>query len=162
MRLFYLIFAGLVLILDQATKFLIASRFDEFTIVPVIPGFFQLVRVENRGMAFGILSESSSTLVFVLLVSVSLVALAVVTYLLLKNPISSASTTTGLALILGGAAGNLVDRIARGKVIDFLDFYYGSFHWHVFNIADVAIVLGAGLLLLDLLRSNQDSVEAPD
>ena len=154
MLLYYLILAGIVLIIDQATKFLIASRFDEFTILPVIPGFFQLVRVENRGMAFGILSDSSSTLAFVMLIGVSVMALAVVTYLLLKSPITSTSTTTGLSLILGGAAGNFVDRIARGKVIDFMDFYYGSFHWHVFNVADVAIVTGAALLMLDLLRSR--------
>ncbi|MBI3894617.1 MAG: signal peptidase II, partial [Acidobacteria bacterium] len=150
MRLVYLLLASGVLVLDQITKAIILARFSEETIVPVIPGLFQLVRVENRGMAFGLLADSSSGFLFGLLVILSVAALCLVSFLLWKNPLAPGPAATALALILGGASGNLVDRVARGKVVDFLDFYIGSYHWPAFNVADSAIVIGAGFLLLDL------------
>ena len=158
MRSAYLLAASAVLVLDQITKAVILARFSEETMIPVIPGLFRLVRVENRGMAFGLLADSSSGFLFGLLVVLSVAALCLVSFLLWRNPLSPAYSAAGLALILGGAAGNLVDRIARGKVVDFLDFYIGSYHWPAFNVADSAIVIGAGILLLELLGIRRPSL----
>ncbi|OFV94594.1 MAG: signal peptidase II [Acidobacteria bacterium RIFCSPLOWO2_02_FULL_61_28] len=146
MRFHRFLLAGFVLLLDQATKAVIVARFSGYTVVPVIPGFFRLVRVENTGMAFGLFSDSSSPLAFWLL--------TLVAFLLWKDSTSSSLGGLALAVILGGAAGNVVDRLARGKVIDFLDFYIGRHHWPAFNLADSAIVIGAVLLLLDLARAR--------
>src|SRR3989338_3010440 len=154
MRFHRFLIAGLVLLLDQAAKAVIVARFSMYTVVPVIPGFFRLVRVENPGMAFGLFSDSSSPLAFWLLTLVSVAVLGVVAFLLWKNQPSSALGGVGLALILGGAAGNGVGRLARGKVIDFLDFYIGRHHWPAFNLADSAIVIGAALLLLHTVIMN--------
>ncbi|OFW10548.1 MAG: signal peptidase II [Acidobacteria bacterium RIFCSPLOWO2_12_FULL_59_11] len=158
MRSAYLLAASAVLVLDQITKAVILARFSKETMIPVIPGLFRLVRVENRGMAFGLLADSSSGFLFGLLVVLSVAALCLVSFLLWRNPLSPAYSAAGLALILGGAAGNLVDRIARGKVVDFLDFYIGSYHWPAFNVADSAIVIGAGILLLELLGIRRPSL----
>ena len=158
MRSACLLAASAVLVLDQITKAVILARFSEETMIPVIPGLFRLVRVENRGMAFGLLADSSSGFLFGLLVVLSVAALCLVSFLLWRNPLSPAYSAAGLALILGGAAGNLVDRIARGKVVDFLDFYIGSYHWPAFNVADSAIVIGAGILLLELLGIRRPSL----
>lgn len=136
---------------DQATKLVVAARFSEETVIPVIPGLFRLVRVENTGIAFGILAGSSSAATGAILILVSLAAIALVGLLLWHNPPAATRTGMALALILGGAAGNLIDRLARGAVIDFLDLYVGSYHWPAFNIADSAITIGAAALLWDLL-----------
>lgn len=154
MRVYRFFLAGLVLLLDQATKALVVARFTAETAIPVIPGLFRLVLVENTGMAFGLLNDSPSPLVFGLLTLVSAALLGFVAYLLWTHQASSTLGGYGLALILGGAAGNVVDRLARGKVIDFLDFYLGSHHWPAFNLADSGIVIGAALLLLDLFRTR--------
>ena len=150
-----LLIAGLVLLLDQATKAVVVERFTAATTIPVIPGFFQLVLVENTGMAFGILDDSGSPLTFWILTLVSAAVLGFVGYLLWTNQAHSAAGSYGLAVVLGGAAGNVADRLARGKVIDFLDFYAGSTHWPAFNVADSAIVVGAALLMVDLARGRK-------
>ena len=157
MRLHRFLIAGFVLFLDQGTKALVVARFAEHTIVPVIPGVFRLVRAENTGMAFGLFSDSPSPLAFWLLTLVSVAVLGVVAFLLWKDRTASWLGGMGLAVILGGAAGNVVDRLVRGKVIDFLDFYIGRHHWPAFNVADSAIVIGAALLLLDLTRARTTS-----
>jgi signal peptidase II len=149
--------AGLVLLLDQATKAIVVERFTASTAIPMIPGFFRLVLVENTGMAFGLLDDSPSALVFAVLTLVSAAVLGFVVYLIWTSQFPSAAGSYGLAVILGGAAGNVLDRLVRGKVIDFLDFYVGSTHWPAFNVADTAIVVGAGLLLVDLMRGRGDS-----
>ena len=157
MRLKQFLIAGLVLLLDQATKAMVVERFTASTTIPVIPGFFRLVLVENTGMAFGILDDSPSALVFAALTLVSAAVLGYVVYLLWTNQFPSALGGYGLAVILGGAAGNVLDRLVRGKVIDFLDVYVGSTHWPAFNVADAAIVAGAGLLIVDLMRGRRQS-----
>ncbi len=159
MRLTRFLTAGLVLLLDQATKAVVVERFTAATAIPVIPGLFRLVLVENTGMAFGILDDSSSPLAFWLLTLLSTAVLGFVAYLVWTHPASQGPRSLGgfgLAVILGGAAGNVVDRLARGKVIDFLDLYLGAYHWPAFNIADSAIVIGVALLLVDLLRGRRD------
>ena len=149
-----LLIAGLILILDQATKAVVVERFTTSTAIPVIPGFFRLVLVENTGMAFGILDDSGSPLVFWILTLVSAAVLGFVGYLLWTDQAQSAAGRYGLAVVLGGAAGNVADRVARGKVIDFLDFYVGSTHWPAFNVADSAIVAGVALLIVELARGE--------
>jgi signal peptidase II len=150
MRLIYFSIAAVVLILDQLTKWLILARFSLEDIVPVIPGLFSLVRVENKGVAFGFLGGVSSTLAFALIVLFSAAAIGVVAYLLWKSGAADPYSASAFALILGGASGNLLDRMIRGSVVDFLDVYVRSYHWPAFNVADSAIVVGVGLLLLDM------------
>ena len=155
MRPIYLLIASAIFLLDQLTKWAVVARFSPDTILPVIPGLFSLVRVENRGIAFGMLARLSSGLAFGLIILVSAAAIGLVWYLLWKAGPSAILAGTALAFILGGAAGNLVDRIIRGRVVDFLDVYVRSYHWPAFNVADSAIVAGAGLLLLDLFRGGR-------
>src|SRR5262249_37300806 len=119
--------------------------------ISVLPGFFRLTHVENRGAAFGLFSDSPSEWKIAVLILFSLVALIVVSTLLWKNSHVMSSTGFGLALILGGALGNLWDRLLDGHVVDFLDFSIREYHWPAFNIADSAIVIGALLLVAEIL-----------
>ena len=154
MRPVYLLIAACVVGLDQVTKFAVVTNLSAYSVVGVIPGLFRLVRVENRGIAFGLFSDSSSALGFALLILFSFVALAIVGVLLWKNPRSAVRAGVGLTFIFGGAASNLADRLLRGSVVDFLDVYIGSYHWPAFNAADSAIVIGSGLLLLELFKGR--------
>jgi signal peptidase II len=151
MRRALLIISGAVVLLDRATKWLVASRITLHDSISIIPGFFRLTHVQNRGAAFGLFSESPASWKVAMLVLFSLVALVVVSALLWKNSHSMTSTGVGLALILGGALGNLWDRILTGHVVDFLLFYLGSYQWPAFNVADTAIVIGAFLLVSEIL-----------
>ena len=139
-----------VLAADQATKAVVVARFTGDTVVSIIPGLFRLVRVENPGIAFGLFSDSSSPLATAIFIFISLAAIILIGVLLWRNPPAAKLMAVGLALILGGAAGNLVDRLARGRVVDFLDLYVSSYHWPAFNLADSAISIGAVILVLDL------------
>ncbi len=151
MRRVHLIIAVAVLLLDRATKWLVASRIALHDSISIIPGFFRLTHVQNRGAAFGLFSESPESWKVAMLVLFSLVALVVVSALLWKNSHTMTSTGVGLALILGGALGNLWDRILAGHVVDFLLFYLGNYQWPAFNVADTAIVVGALLLVSEIL-----------
>lgn len=150
-RKFYFVVALLVLLLDRLSKWLVATRIELHDATTVIPGFFRITHVENPGAAFGIFSESPSQFKLMLLILFSMAALVVVSLLLWKNSHSMSSTGFGLALILGGALGNLWDRLISGHVVDFLDFYLGSYHWPAFNLADSAIVIGALLLVGEIV-----------
>lgn len=158
-RGFHIFLAIGVLVLDRFSKWLVASRLSLHDTIQIVPGFFRITHVENTGAAFGLFSDSSFEWKLTLLILFSLVALAVVTVLLWKN--SHIVTTTGaaLAIILGGALGNLWDRVLNGKVVDFLDFYVGGHHWPSFNVADSAIVIGAILLVFDILFAKSPEQE---
>ena len=151
MRKFHLLLAFGVFALDRLTKWAVAHNIGLHENINVIPGFFRLTHVQNRGAAFGLFSESASEYKVAVLVLFSLVALVVVSTLLWKNSHRLTTTGVGLALILGGALGNLWDRIVTGHVVDFLLFYVGSYQWPAFNVADTAIVLGAVLLVAEIL-----------
>jgi signal peptidase II len=151
MRPIHLMIAAAVLVVDQITKAIVLARFAPDALMPVVPGVFNLVRVENPGIAFGMLGDLPPALAFTMIVVLSVVAIGLVTYLLWKSGPADARLALALSLILGGAIGNLIDRILRGRVVDFLDFYVASYHWPAFNVADSAIVVGAGLLALDIL-----------
>jgi len=149
-----------VFALDRLTKMAIDKYVSVFDVHPVIPGFFDIVHSQNRGVAFGILNDSApSPWRTLILVVFAAAALLVIGSMLWKIDRLHRLTATGLALILGGAAGNLFDRIVWGRVTDFLDFYAGGFRWPTFNVADSCIVIGSGLLLLDLLRPKRQPAQ---
>jgi signal peptidase II len=151
MRKYLFLVALLVIALDRFSKWIVARRLTLHDSISVIPGFFRIIHAENPGAAFGLFSESPSNLTAGILIFFSLVALAIVSALLWKNSHTCTSTAVGLALILGGAIGNLWDRVLTRHVVDFLLFYVGRYQWPAFNVADSAIVIGAGLLVFEIL-----------
>src|SRR4029077_12519274 len=154
MRKFHFLIAVSVLFLDRVAKWVIAKEIPLHDSIQVIPDFFRLTHVENRGAAFGLFAESPSEWKVAVLVLFSLVALVIVSAMLWKNSHAITSTGVGLALILGGALGNLWDRLLSGQVVDFVELYVGSYHWPAFNVADSAIVVGAVLLVGEILFSK--------
>jgi signal peptidase II len=144
----------LVVVFDRLSKIYIQSHFSSLDAVSVIPGWFRIVHTENPGAAFGMLADGDPVIRSVVLVGVSVVVLVFVVSTLLKRSSSLGGTLTRLALgfILGGALGNLYDRVVLGTVTDFLEVYNGNWTFPAFNIADSAITVGAVLLLIDLLR----------
>lgn len=149
-----LLIALAVLLLDRITKWAIAQTIPLEDAVNIIPDFFRLTHLENTGAAFSLFADSSSPFRTALLIAFSVAALAVVSFLLWKDRSVFHSGTLALSLILGGAVGNLWDRAFYGKVTDFLDFYIGVHHWPPFNVADSAIVVGALLLFMRMLRKD--------
>jgi signal peptidase II len=146
-----LLMLGLV-VLDQVTKNLVARTVELYQSVPVIPGFFNITRIHNRGAIFGTFSRTNDKTVFILLTAASLAALAMVIYYFFKTAASDKLMKVSLTLIMAGALGNQFDRLARGHVIDFLDLYIGQAHWPFFNVADSCISIGACLMLFTLFR----------
>jgi signal peptidase II len=140
--------------LDRWTKSWIQNQFDLNESISVIDGFFNITYVRNTGVAFGIFSSISSPAKSVLLsIFTAVAALAVIGYSL-RSPIGNRLLQAALALVLGGALGNLYDRIAYGYVVDFLELYAGAYHWPAFNVSDSAITLGVVLLALDIIRNE--------
>ncbi|HEY2390991.1 MAG TPA: signal peptidase II [Candidatus Angelobacter sp.] len=156
----HLLIAIAIVALDRLTKWAIVKTIVLEDAVSIIPGFFRLTHLENTGAAFSLFAESTSPFKTALLVTFSLAALAVVAFLLWRSRNDYNITTLSLSLILGGAVGNLWDRLADGMVTDFLDFYVGIHHWPPFNIADSAIVVGALLLLSRMLRNETTTAKA--
>src|SRR5215831_4250546 len=145
----YLLLVVATLALDRWTKAWILNRFDLNESVPVVDGLFNITYVRNTGVAFGILSSVSSPAKSLLLsIFTAFAAVVVITYSV-RSPARNRLLQVALALILGGALGNLYDRLAYGYVVDFLEFYAGSYHWPSFNIADSAISTGVALLALE-------------
>jgi signal peptidase II len=153
--------AAAVFALDRLTKFLIERTVSFTDTHTVIPGFFDIVHSQNRGVAFGILNDSTSEWRTALLIALSAAAVIVVSFVLWNARRLDSLPFWGLSLILGGAAGNVFDRIVWGQVTDFLEFYVGQYHWPTFNIADSAIVIGSCLFLVDSLRAKHQAVKAP-
>jgi signal peptidase II len=146
MRKYLLLISASILALDFLTKSVVKEKIPLYGDIDVIPGLFRLTHLENTGAAFSLFADSSSPWVGRLLVLFSLTALVVIAFLLWRHGRTIDVTAIALALFLGGTLGNLCDRLARGKVTDFLDFYIGAHHWPPFNVADSAIVVGALLL----------------
>ena len=154
--------AALVIIIDQLTKLWIMTNFALYEQQNVIPGLFDLVYVTNTGAAFGFLAGSKNLLRQVFFVGVALVALVVIVYAYGHLKRQGKIFVYALGLIGGGAIGNLIDRLRFGSVVDFLDFYLGSYHWPAFNAADSAITVGVGLFLLGtLLQHLKEPEEVP-
>ena len=154
MKRFVWLFVGLtgaILVLDQVTKALVSAALRLHESRSIIPGFLSLTLVHNTGAAFGILAGESSPLRTAFFLVVSVVAMGVVLWLLLRLRPEQKVEAVALSLIFGGAVGNVIDRIRFGKVIDFIDVFYRSYHWPAFNVADAAISVGVFLLFWCLI-----------
>jgi signal peptidase II len=143
-----------VLVLDIASKLWVAAALPEFATRSVIPGFLNLTHVRNRGVAFGLFDSLGSYGPPVLIVA-GAAALVIVGIYFRQTESHESLLLWALALILGGAVGNLLDRIFHGAVTDFVDVYVGTYHWHTFNVADSSISVGIGLMLLDMLLQRR-------
>jgi signal peptidase II len=159
MRKFHLLIAFFVVVLDRLAKWAVERNIPLHDGMQIIPGFFRLTHLENRGAAFGLFADSPSPWKIATLVLFSVLALIVVSTLLWKNSHTMSTTGVGLALILGGAIGNLWDRLTAGHVTDFLLFYVGHYQWPAFNVADSAIVVGACLLVYEIVFTKSPAQE---
>ncbi len=158
----FLLLALGVLVADQWSKWWIERNLALGGSRKIIDGFLDLTLVENTGVAFGLLPARGQLSGVILLTVLGLAALTVVTVYFWRTPTDERLLLTSLALILGGAVGNLADRIASGAVTDFIDVYYGSYHWHTFNVADSAITIGICLMILEILRARgEPETDAP-
>ncbi len=146
--------AVLVFLSDQWTKAMVEAAIPEHASIPVIPHFLNLTHVKNAGAAFGLFSDSPSPFRTGVLIFVSAALLVTVVGVVWKTRRLHWEAGVGLALILGGATSNLLDRIRLGRVVDFLDVYFRSYHWPAFNVADSAIVIGAGFLILQVITAD--------
>lgn len=152
MKIFSLVGAS-VLVLDQITKLVVTAVLAPYEIVEAVPGFFNLVYYRNPGAAFGILNRSGFSGKLIL-IGISIGALVLIASMVRGS--KDRLYTYALSLIAGGAAGNLVDRIRQGSVVDFLDFHLSGHHWPAFNVADSAISVGVGLALLSFFISRKN------
>lgn len=148
--------ASVVLVLDQLTKLWVQAHIPLWSGYPVIPDFFNMVHVLNKGAAFGFLASDSIAWQTTFFIITALVAVGVILYLLRTTHAADKLSVCGLGLVLGGALGNLIDRVRLGVVVDFLDFYVNDWHWPAFNVADIAICVGVGALMLTILKTGKD------
>jgi signal peptidase II len=140
-----------IVLLDQASKAVVRSRLPLHDSITVIPGFFDVTHVRNTGAAFGMLNGVEFAYKPAVMVLVAIIALGAVASYALTLPSTQQMARYGLALILGGAVGNLIDRAIAGYVVDFVDVYWRGVHFWAFNVADSAITVGVVLMLLDVL-----------
>lgn len=153
--IFFILGAAIVIFLDQITKTAISSRFFLHESYGVIDGFFNLVYVMNPGAAFGFLAGASAVFRYIFFIGITVIAILLIIYYLVKHKSGSIITVISLTLIFAGAVGNLVDRIRFGAVVDFLDVYVGTWHWPAFNVADSAITVGATLMIWEMIVSSK-------
>jgi signal peptidase II len=143
----YFLLIGVLLVLDQVSKGWIAAKLGLYETIKVIPGFFNITHVRNKGAVFGVFNHLPGNTVALLLLALSLLAFALVLAYFLKTPPEQKLTRFTLALVMAGALGNQIDRIFRGSVIDFLEFHVRRFYWPTFNVADSCVTVGAVLLI---------------
>ncbi|MGG4345025.1 signal peptidase II [Paenibacillus lautus] len=152
----YYLIAFVLFLIDQGTKYLIASKLELYEQIPVIGDFFLITSSRNRGAAFGILQDQLWFFIVVTLIVVG----GIVWYLRKVSKEGRKLLPTALALVLGGAVGNFIDRLVMGEVVDFLQFNFGSYTFPIFNIADSCIVIGVGLIILDtLLEGRREKIK---
>jgi signal peptidase II len=158
-RVFPFLLAALVVLLDRLTKGVIKTHISAYDTITVIPGLFNIVHTENPGIAFGMLANATGPWRDILLIGFSAVVLIAISAMLLRPGSQRDSILrTALAFILGGAFGNLYDRIVNGTVTDFVEVHAGQHYFPAFNVADSAITVGACLLLLDMWRAKERRV----
>lgn len=150
-----LILAGVILVMDQITKVWIQNTIPLWDSKTIIPGLFNLVHVLNKGAAFGFLADLEGNMQTYFFIGVTGLAVVLIFHLVRTVDRHDPYLFTALGLILGGALGNLIDRIRLGMVIDFLDFHVGGHHWPAFNVADMAISTGAILLLVSFYKKKR-------
>ena len=140
-------------ILDRVTK-LMAKKYLKLKTIDIVPGFFSLRYAENKGAAFSILSTGNEILRKIFLIIIPIIVIVWIVHYILTNDIKDKKLLIGLSLILGGALGNLYDRLFYGRVLDFLDFHISSYHWPTFNLADTFVFLGCVLVLFSKKKSS--------
>jgi len=152
----YLLIFSLIIIADQVSKLIIQNTFNgnPFKTIPVIKGFFLIRYVENKGAVWGIFSQSNSLIIPKIITALSFLALIVVIYFFLKLESRCKLELTSLSFIIGGAIGNIIDRLYQGYVVDFLDVYIKTHHWPTFNIADSFISMGVVILIISIWRGK--------
>ena len=153
----FLWIALLGLVLDQYTKYLVLQHFELYQSVQ-ITGFFNLTYVRNYGAAFSFLHDAGGWQRY-FFTAIAFVVSAVILWWLKQSPREQVLLPVGFCFILGGAIGNVIDRLVHGYVVDFLDFYYQSYHWPAFNIADSVIFIGPALLIIDLFVNKESADE---
>jgi signal peptidase II len=156
----YALIVAAVVALDQVTKTLVDRLLELHESRSILPGLVSLTYVRNRGAAFGIFSDADVPYQAALFSVISLLALLAIAVYALRLPSRDRLPQTALALVMGGALGNLIDRSLHGYVIDFVDVYYRHHHWPAFNVADSCISIGVCLLLLDIMRSPAETAKA--
>ncbi len=150
-----------IIAVDQLTKILVDRTMPLHHSIPIIDGLFSLTYVRNTGAAFGIFSRSHEAFRLPFLVLVSVVAIGFIVAMLRRLRDRETGLMTALSFILGGAVGNLIDRALHGEVIDFLDFYWSTYHWPAFNLADSFITVGVAITIFHLMRAKDDDPFAP-
>ena len=141
---------AVIIALDQASKAIVRTMIDLHESVTIVPGFLDFVHVRNTGAAFGFLSSVDIPFKQALMTGIALAALVAISTFALRTTSHSRFAQLGLALVVGGAVGNLIDRVTAGYVVDFVDVYWRGWHFWAFNIADSAITIGAALLIIDV------------
>lgn len=145
-----------ILALDQLTKAIVRATLPLHASVTIVPGLVDLTHVRNTGAAFGLLNTADfpfKTVVIAFIAAAALVGVAMYAKSLAHHHVAA---RLGLALIIGGAAGNLIDRLVAGSVVDFVDVYWRTYHFWAFNVADSAITIGVAIMILDMLRTEPD------
>ena len=158
----YYLLIVLLVALDQGAKMIIVRTIRFYSSIPVITGFFSLTHIHNKGAIFGMFNQTDGPLITIVLTAASLIALGMVIVYFFKTPASEKWMKISLSLILAGALGNLTDRVFRGYVIDFLEFYVKRYHWPTFNVADSCISIGALLLVIVFFTRRPAHVPHPD
>ena len=148
------VLVAVIVVFDQLTKFIVDRSMPLHHSIPIIEGFFNLTYVRNTGAAFGIFAGSAEIFRRPFLILVSVVAIGFIVVMLKRLRDSEKWLVTALAFILGGAIGNLIDRVVYGEVIDFLDCFWGSYHWPAFNVADSFITIGVTITLFILIKAK--------
>ncbi len=156
----YLLLALFVLVADQWSKWWVEQRLPLHQPREIIPGFLNFTHVQNTGVAFGMFAANGDNRGTLVLTLLGLAALAVVGVYFWRTANQDRLMLTSLGLILGGAVGNLMDRIAAGSVTDFIDAYVGTYHWHTFNVADSAITIGICLMAVEIFVGGRKPVPA--
>jgi signal peptidase II len=151
-----IIWIAAIVIVDQLTKAIVDRAMSLHHSIPIIDGFFNLTYIRNTGAAFGIFAGSHEVFRLPFLIGVSILAIGFILLMLKRLRNGETGLATALAFILGGALGNLIDRIFYGEVIDFLDVYWSQYHWPAFNVADSFITIGVTITLFYLIRSKAD------
>jgi len=157
----YLFLSLAVVVLDQWSKWLVETRLADHGPFVVVPGFLNFIFVKNTGVAFGMFAAQGNDWGWMILALLGMAALVLVGLYFRRTPSEDRLMLTALALIMGGAVGNLIDRIANRAVTDFIDAYVGTYHWHTFNVADSAITIGICLMALDIFFGRREPADTP-
>jgi len=163
-RLLPFVIAAGIFVLDRLAKLAIKSHVSPYDTIPIIPGFLNIIHTENPGVAFGLFADSSSPFRSIILIGLSATVLVLILSVLLRMPKPGERRNwllrTALAFVLGGAFGNLYDRVVHGTVTDFVEVYADTHYFPAFNVADSAITVGAVLLVVDMLKSRETTEQA--